>query len=263
MSEKILSDTQGRKLMNENAKPYFLEGGKKDECVLLVHGFTATPWEMRPLAEYISAGENSYPVYSILLPGHGTKMEDLGECLWEDWVCYAGEKLGLLAKEYKKVNIAGFSMGGNIALCLAYEYNVNAVVCICTPVKLKNRLSSIAGIISLFREFVYWEKPHFKQRKITSYDGIGYEGMPVKSVVQVKKLTDETRKNLKNVKCPILVVQSPLDGTVHPKSPHIIFNGVKSRKKDLLFLEEPGHNVLGGPETDKINRAVMEFFNGI
>ena len=67
--------------------PFFWEGGPTG--ILLVHGFTATPAEVRLLAKILH--ERGFTVAGPLLPGHGTKPEDLNRVRWQDWV-EEGEK---------------------------------------------------------------------------------------------------------------------------------------------------------------------------
>ena len=52
---------------------FFWEGGEVG--ILLIHGFTATTAEVRPLAEFLH--KNGYTVAGPLLPGHYTKPDDL------------------------------------------------------------------------------------------------------------------------------------------------------------------------------------------
>lgn len=48
---------------------------RRDHCVVLLHGFTSTPASVRAWAEGLAAGGS--PVSVPLLPGHGTRWEDL------------------------------------------------------------------------------------------------------------------------------------------------------------------------------------------
>ena len=64
------------------AEPFSHEG-TNGHGALVVHGFTGNPQSMRPLAEaFAHAG---YTVELPLLPGHGTKVEDMLETGWDDW----------------------------------------------------------------------------------------------------------------------------------------------------------------------------------
>src|SRR4051812_28032023 len=67
------------------AESFFLPGGPTG--VLLLHGFTSSPAEVRPLGDFLAA--QGYTVYSPLLAGHGTAPEDLRGTTWRDWVASA------------------------------------------------------------------------------------------------------------------------------------------------------------------------------
>src|SRR2546428_11933352 len=61
---------------------FSLPGSRPLGC-LLVHGFTGTPEEMRPLGEALTA--RGFPVYAVRLAGHGTDVADLARTRWTDW----------------------------------------------------------------------------------------------------------------------------------------------------------------------------------
>src|SRR3954466_2961289 len=51
--------------------------------VVCVHGFTGSPYDMRFLGgELARAG---FHVHGLMLPGHGTRIEDLDATRWTDW----------------------------------------------------------------------------------------------------------------------------------------------------------------------------------
>ena len=57
----------------DKSKPFFFQRGKVG--VVLVHGFTGSPWEMLPVGEYLAALDIT--VSCKLLPGHGHADRDL------------------------------------------------------------------------------------------------------------------------------------------------------------------------------------------
>src|SRR4030065_1391532 len=68
------------------AEPFLFLG---DEIgILLVHGFTGTPKEMRTMGEFFA--DQGKTVLGIRLPGHATQPEDMRGKRWQDWV-QAGE----------------------------------------------------------------------------------------------------------------------------------------------------------------------------
>ena len=62
--------------------PFFLDGGPIG--ALLVHGFTGAPTEMRPIGERLAS--HGWTVSGPLLPGHGTRVEEMNACSYVDWI---------------------------------------------------------------------------------------------------------------------------------------------------------------------------------
>ena len=69
-----------RHLVNQS---FYFEG-TNGKAVLLVHGWTSTPYELRRLGKYLN--ENGYTVYAPQLKGHGTIPKDLEQVRWTDWL---------------------------------------------------------------------------------------------------------------------------------------------------------------------------------
>ncbi len=256
---EIFNDTKDKVLMNEHVAPFYLEGKIKGECIMMIHGYTGSPADMFPLGEFLNAGGEGYDVYGILLPQHGTRIEDMMESDWKKWVLYASGKFEYLLKKYEKVSIVGFSMGGDISICIAASHNVNKIVCIGTPILIRNKLYFIAEFLSLFRKYSYWKKTKPLPGEIIYDFRTGYGGMSVKSLGELRNITIATYNRLKRIKQPILIVHGLKDKTVHGKSPFIIFDKVKSEYKELLLLESSGHNVIRSAERNKLFNACKNF----
>ena len=83
-------------------------------AVLLVHGFLASPAEFGDLPEALRRA--GLAVRAPLLPGHGTRPDDLADVLGEDHVTAVAEAWDELAKTYPKVSVVGFSMGAAVSI---------------------------------------------------------------------------------------------------------------------------------------------------
>ena len=97
------------------AEPFHHEGGPVG--VLLVHGFTGSPKSMRPWADHLAAA--GLTVALPLLPGHGTRWQDMRQTRWEDWYAEADRELRTLTERCEQVFVCALSMGGALALRLA------------------------------------------------------------------------------------------------------------------------------------------------
>ena len=96
---------------------YFLPGNKHG--VLLIHGLTGTPNEMRILANGLHKA--GFTVYAIQLAGHCGTEEDLCKTTWQDWYQSVKDGADFLAKHVDNVFVAGLSMGALLALKLASD----------------------------------------------------------------------------------------------------------------------------------------------
>src|SRR6266404_1320402 len=86
---------------------YYLPGGRSG--VLLIHGLTGTPTEMRLVGKGLN--RNGFTVYGMQLAGHCGDEADLLKTGWHDWyrsVVEAAERLG---NEVDNLFVAGLSMG--------------------------------------------------------------------------------------------------------------------------------------------------------
>src|SRR5438477_5580237 len=92
----------------------FVRGGPRG--VLCLHGFTGTPFEVRPLAEALAA--RGFTVSAPALAGHCGTLDELACTGWPDWLASAEQALDRLLAEVggRPVAVAGFSLGGLLAL---------------------------------------------------------------------------------------------------------------------------------------------------
>ena len=95
--------------------------GPASGTVLLLHGFTGSPWDLRPLGEALRAA--GYRASCPVLPGHGDAAGDISgvtELEWEE--CAEGALRALYAEEGGPVHLLGFSMGALLAVQLAAHH---------------------------------------------------------------------------------------------------------------------------------------------
>lgn len=88
--------------------------------VLLVHGLGDSPWSFHDIAEQLA--KQGFLVRTVLLPGHGTRPEDMLEVTLEDWRRVVKEQTLELREEVEEVYLGGFSTGANLVLTYAYEH---------------------------------------------------------------------------------------------------------------------------------------------
>ena len=75
----------------------------------MVHGFTASPTELRTLGDYLH--QAGFSIQGVRTAGHGTNLDDLGKCTRRDW--YASVEAGYreLSEHCQHIVAIGLSMG--------------------------------------------------------------------------------------------------------------------------------------------------------
>ncbi len=96
------------------AEPWSHQGGPAGALVL--HGFTGNPGSMRGVAEALA--DAGFTVDLPLLPGHGTKIDDMIPTGFADWSAHAEARYQDLASRCEQVVVVGLSMGGALTAWL-------------------------------------------------------------------------------------------------------------------------------------------------
>ena len=93
--------------------------GTTGKAVLLVHGMTGAPGEMKVLAKRLH--KRGLSVAAPLLAGHGRDEAHLLATTWRDWLGTVREAYARLKAEHDAVYVAGICVGGALGLALAAE----------------------------------------------------------------------------------------------------------------------------------------------
>ncbi|MBN1552354.1 alpha/beta fold hydrolase [bacterium] len=226
---------------------------KKTGCVL-IHGFTGTPWALKSLGDRLV--ELGVAVQIPLLPGHGTRPEDLNHVVWTDWIGTVRESIRSLKTSCDEIFLIGLSMGGTIALLLAQESEYGGIVCLSTPIKLKPWLQPILPLIRPFLK-------EWKKKRDPALNGqineTGYDRYTTFSLIEFFKILRVCRRGLHRVTCPVLIVHAKDDRTVPAFNAKMIHENIASMDKEINVLENPAHMITRGKNQPDVERKVLEF----
>ena len=209
---------------------------------LLIHGFTGTHYEMKPLEKFLV--DKGFNVRNIILPGHETSLKDLASTKWQNWVVFAQNELDILKSTSEKVFISGLSMGGIITLVLgSNNEDVAGIIPMAAPCKVPDWRMYLFKIIP-FIEKIYplhrneeegWED----MEALSTHKSYGY--YPSASVKELYSLLGVVKDRIPRIKIPILILQGIKDNSVPSSHPKWIYDNVSSSDKQLKWIEKGGH----------------------
>ena len=207
---------------------------------LVLHGYGGSPFEVEPVCRALAKA--GYRTMAPLLPGHGTCIADFKKTFFPDWLGCAEEALHSLKKDHSKVMVAGFSMGGALALSLAARHDLAGVASLAGPVFtpwelfMAKRDIRILLIPVLRHILPYYSTPLPKKASRDIAPVQGYEGtVCVPQMYSLLKGIAQIRTTLPAVTCPLLIVNDLFDRHVAPINALNIARKTRSSDISLHF----------------------------
>ena len=236
---------------------FLLEGGNIG--VLLIHGLTGTPTEMRGVGrEFNRAG---FTVYGMQLAGHCGDVDDLVATDWKDWYQSVIEAADKLRQRVDYLYVGGLSMGAVLALKYASDFpqhTQGVLVYGATfsfdgwTVPLITRMLAPAflimvDILHLGRRRIFNEEPPYGirneqlRRKVSqsmlsgNSGAAGLAGNPWPSLSQLVYLRRNVRHSLHKITSPCLVLHAENDDIAHRRNGELVRDNVSGPVKMVLL----------------------------
>ncbi len=240
------------------ADPFFYKAG--DSGCMLVHGFSGSPQVFRAMGEKLAA--RGISVLGVRLKGHGTKVEDMHNCSYLDWVESAEQGLAHMSEHCSKLVCAGLSMGGLISLRLArlHPQKVKGVVTICSPYKLRSlKYKAVPLAKYVLKQIATGPKsindPEAEEINYT------YHSLP--AAHQLIKLTTVVRADLPLIRQPSLIFGARDDTVVDRRDPGLLFEQIGSVDKELIWLDNSQHVAPLDYDKETIQEKLVSFIRSL
>lgn len=206
--------------------------------VLVLHGFTGSPVSVRDWADDFAAA--GFTVRLPLLPGHGTRWQDLNETRWPDWYSAAEAAFDELRSRCDEVFVCGLSMGGTLALRLGglRPGEVAGIIVVNASLDTADRRAFLLPVVSRF---------------VASFPGVGddinrigvtenaYDRLPLRAAASLRQLWRQTRSTLGSITAPVLAFRSAVDRVVPASSLALLRRGAGSTTVTERVLENSFH----------------------
>ncbi len=238
--------------------------------VLVVHGFTGTPFEMRLMGEDLA--RRGFAVEGVRLAGHGGTTKDLAKTTWHDWYASAETALARLRARVgdKPVAVAGLSMGGLVTLELARHHasDIAAICVMSAPLWLQPQAIQFAKTMMRIPMLRRASLPKLAgsdirdpELKKQNSEAQGRAGMPLVALASLVEFGEYLRDKLGDVKTPAILMHSELDHTVPFDNMDGIAHRIGSADYAKVVLHDSFHCITLDVERERVFNAAADWFN--
>ncbi len=252
-----------------------MKGG--EHAVLLVHGLTGSPYEMKYLARQLNRG--GFTVHGPCLAGHGTTLADLKRTRWQDWYATVQDSFLALKKDHATVSVAGLCMGALLALKLSAEMEnqVSALSLISTTLFYDGWalpwykfLLPLAYFTPACHFYAFREQEPYgiknKALRTRIVEGmregsIAHESVPGVCMRELYRLMNVTRNIiLPRVTAPALILHSLEDDLASVENALFVRDNIGSGDVRTVLFADSYHMIPIDNEREKAAGAIARFF---
>lgn len=255
----------------------FKHNYSSEKCILLIHGMTGSPFELKKFGQYLHS--HGFDVFAYCLPGHGSKAFEIERITYNDWLNAVYHDFERLKFRYKDVFVCGLCLGAVLCIAIAEKYSqkVSGIILLSTTLFLDGwrmpwysfllpiGLSTLVRFFYTYPECEPYGIKNVKTRKIVKKllekSDVGMDNFPMTSIYELLRLSLFVRKKLTQIVCPVLLVHSLEDDLTSKKSAELVYKKISSVNKSLILLRDSYHMVLYDNEKDFVYELSLQFLN--
>jgi carboxylesterase len=278
-----MNSSGARAMAESNLGRYALFERRGDVGILLIHGITGAPTEMKPVARRLAA--RGFTVACPPLAGHCSSLRDLRRTRWTDWYRSVADGFDFLRTQCETVFVSGLSMGALLALKLAAD-----------------RPDQVQGVATMSATFFYdgWNVPRLKQRFLLPmvlhtplryflsyrepapygikderlrnivamvYAGnhnnlpqqYGYSEFPAVTVLESFRLIRHVKRCLPNVVAPALILHAMEDDMASVENARFLARRIRSRRIECCYFDDTYHVLTMDRRRNDVAERVGQF----
>ncbi|MCH7587495.1 MAG: alpha/beta fold hydrolase [Chloroflexi bacterium] len=249
--------------IRKGGEPFYFPGNSPG--MLLIHGFTAAPQEIRLLGSDLNS--RGYATLGVRLFAHASKRKDVLRARFQDWIASVEDGYHLLSDRCSSIVLIGLSLGGALALHAAGRLPCTAVIAMSTPNRMPpspmyKRMRPILRPLSALIKF--------RPKKISPWrdmqarnERVQYDFYPLRSLLELETMLDEMRNRLPHIQVPTLLIHSRTDAAVPVEHMDANFSLIGSQDKRRVWIEESDHIITADHARQEVFDAIGKFLQQV
>ena len=253
--------------------------GNSGKGVLLVHGLSGAPAEMRYLARQLH--RRGFTVHVPLLAGHAQDERALLRTGWRDWLATVAAAYESLRTKVDEVYTAGICVGGALGIALAAERPELRAVAVYSMTfrydgwNMKRFYSTIAPWLEPFADLPLVRRISFREpspfglkdeklrKAVASSAHRLIEGaldrLPLGSMCQMYRLAEHCEQVGARVSQPVLLMHAREDDMADPRNA-VRLRAALAGPVDLRLVEDSYHMLHVDKQRDYVANSTAVFF---
>jgi carboxylesterase len=246
--------------------------------VLLIHGLTGAPSEMRPVARRLNRA--GFGVSAPQLAGHGENEAALLRTTWRDWLASVRAAYRRLAIQVDEVYVAGICVGGALGLALCAEApEIRGAAAYSMTFEYDGwnmpRFAVAAPVIQFVANLplvrrLSWEETYpyglkdLRLRELASrapdtlIEG-SIDRLPLGSLYEMYRLARHVERMGPEIRTPTLIVHAREDDMAHLRNAHRLRAALAGPTR-LEVLEDSYHMIHVDKERSRVGDMTADFF---
>lgn len=224
--------------------------------ILVLHGFTGSPTSVTPWGRALA--EQGWSVSVPLLPGHGTRWQDMNLTTWQDWYHEAERAMRDLQSTCSDIFVMGLSMGGSLTLRLAEQHG-DAIrgIALVNPAVHTERIDRF--LLPVLQHVVGGFPGISNDIAKPGQDEGAYDRIPLKAARSLQQMWSEVKRDLPRITQPLLLFRSAQDHVVEASNAEHILAHVSSTDRAEVVLADSYHVATLDYDAEIITRDSIEF----
>ncbi|MFM0140661.1 alpha/beta hydrolase [Caballeronia grimmiae] len=257
--------------MNE-LKPIEYAGG--DHAVLLLHGLSSSPLEMRFLARALN--RQGFTAVAPMLDGYSAGSPHSRK---ERWIAAAVREFDALARQYARVSVCGLSIGAALSLAVVHERpSAQAMIL------LSLTLDYDGWAMPWYRFLLYWayytplrhrwryreEQPFGLRNEAlrakvaramqrSDFSEVGPSTISLPALHEASRLARSVRHVVPSITTDSLIIHAIDDETSSPLNARFVGSRVGSSFLRTIFLDDSYHMITSDNEREIVAREIVLF----